>query len=446
MTQSPARSRPPLSTYDPILGPTLAARIAWPSALDIALAVALRGLDAGIAPGAIYSWLSLRTRTDNRFAAITSSPRRFSSLVITPARAKRAASSRPAGRRAEAVHVARRCLGLLCTPAPTSITDTGQRIVWTLDGRRVPFPRLVDARQALAIVGLALIESILDEGRDTVLVSGAWLAVQMGVDDRKARSALRTCVDLGWVRLVTKRAGSSGRYDLGKRNARWLSQEARTFAYNHPFSVEAFVERTPSADPLAEVITAVAHPAVSYHLRVKPWLAGVSMEAGTPLTHLGLARGVKAAQTAWLNALAPGFTDRPEATLAEALDAHATATGADVRAQGAEAARRRAAEIRRAEAEAHRKAKKALHAWLPDVLAKRPIPKPGDVTAADWARAVTGEIESVGLPDIVRGDLVRSLAKHLVGAGHDADRARVIARRLAGLPGPKPTNQTGEAA
>lgn len=427
------RKRPPLSDYDPILGPTLTARMAWPSALHIALAVALRGLDAGIPPASIYAWLRLRTRSDQRFARIMASPRIFHHLVITKARAKRSSASSLPARRRDAVRVARRLVGLVSTACASSVTETGKRIFWDLDGRRVSASRIIDARQCLAIVGLALIDSILDEGRDTVLISGPWLAVQMGVGERKARGALRTCMVLGWVRQVSKRAGSSGRYDLGKKVTRWPSQEARRFAADHPFTVEALVERHAADDPLAEVIACAAHPAVSYDLGVKPWLSAVSMEAGTPLSHLGLARGVRPAQRDWVTALAPTFTDRPEATLVEALDAHAEVSGARGRHYAAESARRQAAVERKAETEAHRAAKKALYAWLPYLLGAHPVPAAGDPNASDWARTVRDAVAAAGVLDAVRPDLAKALAKRLVAGGHQPDNATVIGRKIAGL-------------
>ena len=432
--QPSTRKYRPLSEYDPILGPTLAVRADWP-VRDAALAVACRGLDASvkIPPAAIRLWL--RSRGGDRFESITSLSRSFQLRVVSRARAKVSSASSLPARRREAWHVASRLVGILITEAPTHVAGTGKRVIFTLDGRRVPAPRLVDARHALAIVGLALIDSCLDEGRDTVLVSGSWLAVRMGVGERKARAALHTCVDLGWLRLVSKRAGSSGRYDLGTHKAKWPTPAARAAARDYPFTLDALVERTPSADALAEVVTAAAHHAVSHGLHTKAWLVGLAMQTGISPTRLGLARGVTTAKQAWLSALTAAFAERPESTLLEALDDHATTTGADVRARAAEAARRAAADQRQADIEQHRKHKAVLHQrLLPHLREQLPLPPVGDTSAqVAWVEVMTAEVAGA-VPDDIRSALATALTRDMKTAGYRDEVATRVPRHIAGLP------------
>lgn len=406
------RKHPPLATHNAVLGPTLARHADNPSAFRVALAVTCRGLDADIAPQAIRLWL--RSRGGDRFASVTSTPRSFQP-VLARARAKVASVSSSSARRGEAVAVARRLVGSLLTEVPASA--------------KVSAHRQALARHALAVVGVALLDSIREKGWDTVMVSGPWLAVQMGVEERTARAALRTCVELRWLRVVQKRKGSAWRYDMPR-----LSAARGETADNFTFAVDALVENDPTLDPVAEMIALASHPAFGYGLGSKTWLVALADAAELDAARFGVGkRMVPVLRRDWLAALVTHTPDAEgDTTLPEVLDSYAETTGAKGRWSVAETARREAAEARRLDTVAARERKTKVHTALDRLLTVHRLPKP-DARVEHlqaWVRKMAETIAANGLPDEVRPLLAKALAGRMTRAGYEPEAAARVAEYI----------------
>lgn len=412
---------------DPILGPVLNARRNDP-VRTVAHAVACRGRDASISasPTAIRLWL--RFRGGPRFEAITSSYRSFAP-TIRAADTKVSSASLLSARRRERLAVARRLVGHLLSPAPEDSTVSGRRVI--------------RARHCLAVIALELLRSIDEQGYDTALVNARWLAVQMGCERRAAGAALRDAVALGWVRVVTRRPGGSVRVDL-----RRLAAAANSLAWAYAESVDALVDGRPETDPLAEVIAAAAHPAITYRPPVSSvrgdttpnggrlWLAAVLATGNQGIEPVTLGLPVRAARAelkTWMALLDDGGYADERVALRQALDQVATTTSAWQRRADAETARQAASDLRTTQVLAARESKAKAAKGLGRLLAAHPAPAGTAPVAIKrvWVDAMTGAITDRPPPGDVSEQLQRLLRTHLINRqGWPEEVARVVAAKI----------------
>lgn len=425
---APRRRPHPLSAHDTVLASTL--RTApHDDPFRAALSVTIRGLDAGLSVNTIRQWLSLRDTT-NRFARLTSTPRRFHP-VASKARAFLAASSDSAAARERVAGSSAVLVGHLLSP------------VLPAKARGLSPHRVALARRALAVVGVDVLDSLRRQGWDSVLVSQRHLAVRLGCTPDTARSLLRTCVAAGWLSERSRRPGGQSRYALSSR----LPAASRETAWQFVDAVDAVAEGRLDADPVADLVLLADHPAwghansdgavdVAARRDSKVWLAALAMESGQDGESLGLTRRVgKESATAWLALLSD--VD-PDVALLDALDLDAQRTGADVAAVEAEARRAAAAEARVVEIAEVRARREKVRTGLDRVLGVHTVPKAGSDPAVitQWARDVHAVLDKSSPSDGVRRDLAQTLAMRMQwkANGYDEAAARRIARRIAGLP------------
>lgn len=416
------RDRRPFSDYDPILGPVLKTH-ATSKPRIAALAVTCRALSVGIAPGIARLWL--RSRGGDRFDTITASPRSYQSVLTAARRKARAVHSLPARRR-ERVAAARRLVGFLLAPRPAET--------------RVSPHRTAIARHALAIIGLEILESIETKGFTTALMPSARLSVEMGVEQPVAKSALKACIELGWLRIVSQKPGGSGRYALAR-----LPKHCGVIADDFTFTVDALISGPPHGDRVAEVIAVAADAAVGYDLNSKCWLAGliyaVESHVSDQIVPVGSAhdlnvpvKTIKALRRKWCSALTKNATHGHE-PIAELLDRHAKATGADARKVDAETARRVAAAARKALTEARRDRKTKAYRALDRLLADAPIPRADSrrEKVVAWGEDLRARIAENNLPVDFRRVLAKALEGRMARAGFEPDKAQVAAQVIVGV-------------
>lgn len=409
-------------------------------AREVVNAVCSRGVALGYPPRLVRRVLLAADRS--RYAFAVRSDAAFKPLWRA-ARANDRALSSPAGRAEEARRLARRLVGTLLSSAPDLARREGEpdAVLDAVTGQMVPAPprRLsasaeARARQAMVVVGLALIDSIHDEQRGTVMVSAGWLGVQTGVGRLAAAKTLRDCLAVGWLRRLDSRPGNAGRYDLGAKNRAWRP-EVLAAADVHSLAVAALVARAPEVNPLAEVIAIAGHPGVAWSHdpadrtdigMLRPWLTAIATEARIDATVLGLSpRKAKEHQRAWLAVLSAHGAVR------EDLDAHARNTGAVQRAREAEDARRVRATERAAAIGRNRRAGIGMHALLAD----DPVPAPDAERAVldAWLVGLHQAAAASGMPADLAPHLAERLAAQMRAAGHPAAAAKKAAAWVAGL-------------
>lgn len=388
------RKQYPLAKHDSALGPVLAAHRNDPPHVRV-LAVCCKAATAGIPARDVRPWL--RSRGDQDVRAAVSSEQRLHRLHAQAVRRAERFSS-PEARRDLTVPVAARLAAHLLTPLDPS--------------RGVSKRSEPTARQALAVVGIALLRVAAEHGWDSIQVNHRWLASRMGTTAPTASTALKNCVKGGWLRPAGGRRGHSTRYKICQVPAH--AQDRKWGAY-------AFVDAMADLDwqyPVAEVIAAASHPAVGYEIGARSWLVGLADEAGIGAVDLGMARQtIPGFRRAWLAAVGAGGEVQ---TIAEALDVHAKATGADGRARQAEQARRAYAEQRVVEREAYRVRQVEIRELLDGLLAEHPVPRRGSSAAARtaWVTDLGARIDQRHLDDVMRRDLAKVLTKRLVSKRH----------------------------
>lgn len=407
-----------LATLDPVLGPATA--LADPTPTRVVLAALCRGLDESvrIPPRTIRLWLRSR-RPDTR--SVTDTPASWHRLVRAARdRVGPGGSSSPEARVELQLQLARRLYGHLMSPCPG-----------------VSVQRAISARGALAVVGVRLLHHAHEKGWDSLLVTGPWLAVQMGVSRPTAEAALRTAVDAGWLRIVKKQRGGARTVRLAR-----LGQEARGVAWSLYDEVEEAADHQSHGDTNASLATqllfAADHPLWGYAekdldrpsapiIGRATWLIALADALGVdPAARFGLTPRAISHHRRHVDRLGLG---RGPGRVVDRLDAWAEQTGAMDRYRTAEEARRRAADERRAAVRTEREARQGARAVLEPVLAEYRIPEPEqprDELAA-WASGLAGALREVHLgdPDVVAGELARRLSR----AGFET-QARTVAETI----------------
>lgn len=406
-----------LATLDPVLGPATA--LANPTPTRVALAALCRGLDGSvrIPPRTIRTWLRSR-RPDTR--TVTDTPASWHRLVRAARdRVGPGGSSSPAARVELQLQLARRLYGHLMSPCPG-----------------VSVQRATSARGALAVVGVGLLRHAHEKGWDSLLVTGPWLAVQMGVSRPTAEAALRTAVDAGWLRIVKKQRGGARTVRLAR-----LGHEARGVAWSLYDEVEEVADHLSHGDTnasLATQLTFVAdHPVWGYSEKDADRPSAPIIGRATWLIALADALNVDPARF--------GFTPRAishhrrhvlrlglggPGRVVDRLDEWAERTGAMDRYRAREEARRRAADERRAAVRTERERRRGARAVLEPVLAEHRIPEPEQPRdeLASWASGLARALQGVHLGD--RGVVAGELARRMTRAGFERDRSRTVAETI----------------
>ena len=228
----------------------------------------------------------------------------------------------------------------------------------TKSGREVSALRIVRARHAAAVICLEAIR-VGHQGKDTVIVSDPWLAVQRNIDRGVAGSTRRLMADLGWLRLV---AGGRPGFPARMRFAKLPAAVGRVVEDERMYgAVGQIASLDEPTDLVAAIFRSAAHPAWSYssELGTLHWLIALADAAGVDPVSLGVtARRIPPVRKQ-LAALLGAPAERDAISLMEALDDHAIEVGAFEAYEVVEEARRAAAEERRLEVMATREAKRA---------------------------------------------------------------------------------------
>ncbi|GAA4150105.1 hypothetical protein GCM10023068_28270 [Leifsonia shinshuensis] len=129
-------------------------------------------------------------------------------------------------------------------------------------------------RRAFAVIGVQLCTL----GFDKVVVSSAWLGLQLGLTEDAARLVIRSLVnDLRWLSPAGRR-GRAGRY----RFRTLETEDLRQRAWLHSDTVNELGAGTADT-ALAQVLMAAGHPALSYgELTTQLWIAWLHQAAGVP--------------------------------------------------------------------------------------------------------------------------------------------------------------------
>lgn len=320
------------SMLDPRLASQLdaVARSATGAPRRVALAVACRAHEIGVPPAASRRWLVAHGPAP--LAVYASDPRRWHRTATVAAR--HVASNSSAGAAANMrLAAARRLVGRLLSPP----------VIGSSERKASPSPAWVAARSTFAAVALGALDGAeRDPAHDTVLVSRASLAVELGAGRATVSRHLAMLVDAGWLRERQRRPGGCSVFALPR-----LSTEAGAVAWEHDWLVEALAQPagTTPADPVTAgalaAIRSVAHPAWRYGgLPAAAWLVVCAGRCGLDARTLGVsARRTREA----IGSLEAAVLDTPDVDLPPALDRLAATSGAAGRA--AEARSRRAAEI-----------------------------------------------------------------------------------------------------
>lgn len=137
---------------------------------------------------------------------------------------------------------------------------------------------------ALVAIALRLIESLrAPEPRDSILLSSAALAVDLGITRVTAHKLMSDMVDHGYLNRVSSRPGSASRFRIP------ATTKAERITLNQ--MDESVYESLRDSLLNGGLLTQVNHPAFGYTgAGHKPWLMAVSMLAGTDPESVGLRR------------------------------------------------------------------------------------------------------------------------------------------------------------
>lgn len=384
-------------------------------------AVLTRALALGIPPR--YARTVITTRRDDALTAITSDTVRWHRHV-SAARQKHKAtttSEAPALRLA----IARRTITRALAPTPTPL----------------PARTSTTLRTGILTLGVHLLLNATNRGWDTLLVSGPWLAVELGVQPAAARTVLGRLTAERWLTQTQKRKGGAGVYKAAR-----LPRDLTDWSYEWYDLVEEVAETVTATDRqrasvAAQLILSAAHPAWGYTpaprdpsvKRQPPGFSHTTLlvlladQVGIdPVERFGIAaRTVKVhrrlgAELIGLDGDTENTPDAPVDVWAR-LDYLADRVGARAAKHTAEEERRRAAEERKREVERVRAERAAVRGYLNPVL-KVCGPIPSDPQAAvEWADLFTDVLPQREFPDDwenpaewlepVRGELRRRLVK-----------------------------------
>lgn len=412
-----------LATLDPVLGPATA--LANPTPTRVVLAALCRGLDesARVPPRTIRLWLRSR-RPDTR-DVIDSAPAWHRLVRAARGRVGPGGSSSPEARAELQLQLARRLLGhLIGSPCLDDVSTA----------------RATSARGALAVIGVGLLRHAHEKGWDSLLVTGPWLAVQMGVSRPTAEAALRTAVDAGWLRIVKRQKGGARTVRLAR-----LGQEARGTAWSLYDEVEEAADHQshgdttdPDVSLAVQLLFTADHPVWGYSekdpdLRSAPiigratWLIALADALGVdPAARFGFTPRAISHHRRHVDRLG---LDGPGERVVDRLDEWAERTGAMDRYRAAEEARRAAADERRAAVRTEREKRANARAVLEPVLAVHRIPEPEQDRSelAAWASGLAGALREVHLddPEVVAAELARRLSR----AGFET-QARTVAETV----------------
>lgn len=339
----------PLASYDPLLGPLSKAHT-QSGAQQVCLALLARAQRESIPPKLVRTWIRSRLKASRPDVVKVADSPLWAQLVKASAQWLRQqdldSSSLPP-------RAARR--GLARVLAPVDFEDTK---TLTKSGKAVSRVRIVKARHAAAVICLEAVR-VGHAGKDTVIVSDPWLAVQRGIDRGVAGSTRRLLVDLGWLRLVAGgRPGFPARMRFTKLPAAVGATVSDESMYRTVGEVAAQDEPT---DLVAAIFCSAAHPAWNHtaELDTLHWLIALADAAGVDPVTLGVtARRVPPVRKQ-LVAILDEPADRDAESLMDALDAYAISCGAFHAFEAAEESRRIAAEERRLAVVAIREAKRA---------------------------------------------------------------------------------------
>lgn len=227
----------------------------------------------------------------------------------------------------------------------------------TKSGKEVSALRIVRARHAAAVLCLEAIR-VGHAGKDTVIASDPWLAVQRNLDRGVAGSTRRLMTDLGWLRLV---AGGRPGFPARMRFTKLPASVGKAVEGDRMYeTIGQIASQEEPTDLVAALFRSAAHPAWSYspELGTLRWLIALADAAGVDPVGLGVtARRIPPVRKQ-LVALLGELAERDAETLTEILDEHAIEVGAFQAYEAAEEARRAAAEERRLEVMATREAKR----------------------------------------------------------------------------------------
>ncbi|GGE89032.1 hypothetical protein [Mycetocola zhadangensis] len=189
-----------------------------------------------------------RIDTDERYRAVTKSQRQWRLAVrkALQARALRSFAPEDAARVAERIAHARKFVGHLLTEQNP-------------DRPRLKPQAEVNARDALLIAGATITGTLLDEkSQNAVLMTGGWLAMQMGKSTTASKAAA-DAVKAGWLTRVGT-ANGTPRY----RVAPLRSDAARATAAANEDLITALATGAFDSHEAAELIMTATHPAWSF--------------------------------------------------------------------------------------------------------------------------------------------------------------------------------------
>lgn len=415
---NPAPTRRRLEDLDPDLGPVLTSR-RTDDVVPAAQAVMTRAYALGITASSARTWL--KARGDDRFAYVTSTPQAWWKHVARPTErfiAYSVAGGAENVRRRRSV--ARALTAHLLAPIP-------------FEEPNLTAAKQVTARRVLAAIGCDILVSL---GSETPMLNARVnvkdLAVTLGISEGTCASAIRTCLEAGWLKRVGEpRRGGANRYRI-----RELTPTLDEFAWRHATAIDALAMCVD--DPLGEIVQAAGHPALGYHptakgsAPAKAWLYALADVAEVQPTDLGLSPGfVSSARRLWQGLLSADV----DATLAEDLDASARVSGAIDRYANARAKRAKQAAARTAEVQAVRERRVKIRSVVERLLTEHPVPKPeAPVVERDsFVAALRGRLVAQPPPDEWRRDLAKILASRLVRRGYEEATADRVSAYVAGL-------------
>ncbi|WP_166871512.1 hypothetical protein [Salinibacterium sp. ZJ450] len=293
----------PLPTLDDLLRRVLTDRAADPSPTSRILATLTLALDRGFAPAAARrSILRLGSepvrvvaRSDRSWYRLVKAARSHIALVGS------SASTPPGQLPAARLHVARSVVGHLLAPARPGV-GVGKKAQ-------------VTARAALAVLGA---QTLLDgRGYSNALASRDWLALQTNLTPGNAGIVLGNLVKLGWIKRQNSTSLGTARWSFTK-----LSRDEGDRAWAWADTIETLATGDYGADPLAELISEVPHPAFAYSevLGMRAWLAAASGLGGVDPEVLGLTKRSARDLRRRVTAALPGLGAE---RLRPQLDAHA---------------------------------------------------------------------------------------------------------------------------
>lgn len=379
------RSLPPaLHEAYQALTPVLATTTGRPPHTRI-FAVLTRALALGIPPR--YARTVITTRRDEALTAITKDTVRWHKHV-TAARQKHKATT-PNESPALRLAIARRIITRALAPTPTPL----------------PARTSTNLRTGILTLGVHLLLNASNRGWDTLLVSGPWLAVELGVQPAAARTVLGRLTSERWLTQTQKRKGGAGVYKAAR-----LPRDLTDWSHELYDLIEEVAETVTVADRqaasiAAQLILSAAHPAWGYtpaprDPSVKRQPTGFSHttllvlladQVGVdPVQQFGMAdRTVKVHRRLGKEMLGidADIVNSPDSRLYVdgRLEALAVRVGARAAKNAAEEERRQAAEDRKREIERVRAERASVRGYLNPIL-KAIGPIPSDPKAAgEWA-------------------------------------------------------------